>query len=107
MLTIRMTRTRSRRPGLWGPVLGVVLSQALLAFAVACASGAVVAPEPTVPPGSDAPPASQSTPDIKVGSLVGERVPDFEMYLVDRSTVTSASLLSQDKPVFLYFFATW
>jgi hypothetical protein len=43
----------------------------------------------------------------KIGSKVGERVPDFEMSLADGTIVTSASLIENDRPAFLFFFATF
>ena len=57
----------------------------------------------------DEPSLAKSPPptDLKVGTEVGNRVPDFTMHLGDGTTVSSASLVSADKPVFLYFFATW
>jgi peroxiredoxin len=43
----------------------------------------------------------------QIGSKVGERAPDFELTLVDGSTVTLASLIENDRPAFLFFFATF
>ena len=42
-----------------------------------------------------------------VGGEVGERAPAFSLTLADNSTVTSASLLAQGKPLLLYFYTTW
>ena len=42
-----------------------------------------------------------------IGNNVGERIPDFAITLVDGSTVTSAELLAQRQPTFLFFFETW
>ena len=67
---------------------------------------AAVEPEPTQPAESSLAKSPPST-DLKVGTKVGNRVPDFAMRLGDGTTVTSASLISAGKPVFLYFFATW
>ena len=68
-------------------------------------------PVPTAPSPAGGPsPAPQpplTSAEVKVGSSVGDRIPDFEIRLVDGSTVTSASLLSESRPVFLYFVATW
>ena len=62
----------------------------------------------TEQPSSFSGPASGSpSASIKVGARVGDTVPDFAMRLADRSTVTSEDLLRANKPVFLYFFATW
>ena len=43
----------------------------------------------------------------EVGSDTGNYVPEFDLQLVDGSTVTSAELVSTDKPAFYFFFATW
>ena len=68
-------------------------------------------PGPTAPSlatePSPAPPPPSPRASVKIGSSVGDRIPDFEMRLVDGSTVTSTSLLSESRPVFLYFLATW
>lgn len=53
------------------------------------------------------PPQPEAPSNIKIGTGVGERVPEFSMRLADRSTVTSADLVTTGKPVFIYFFATW
>ena len=42
-----------------------------------------------------------------IGSNVGERVPDFELTLVDGSTVSFVSLMESDRPTFLFFFSTF
>ena len=44
---------------------------------------------------------------LDVGSDVGDQVPEFDLRLVDGSTVNSAELVSAEKPVFYFFFATW
>ena len=43
----------------------------------------------------------------KTGVEVGNQIPGFRMRLSDGSTLTSADLLSEGRPVFFYFFATW
>ena len=50
------------------------------------------------PAGADAP---------RVGSGVGDQAPEFSLSLTDGSRVTSDGLLSESRPVFLFFFATW
>ncbi len=45
--------------------------------------------------------------DIKIGYEVGNRVPDIEFTLDDGRTLTSKDLLSEGKPVFLFFTASW
>ena len=42
----------------------------------------------------------------QVGHDVGYRVPDFTLELADGSIVTSAKLIEQSRPTFLFFFAT-
>jgi len=41
------------------------------------------------------------------GNQVGQRVPDFTLELEDGSTTTSAELLEQGRPTFLFFWATY
>ena len=38
---------------------------------------------------------------------VGDRVPGFDMRLVNGSTINSTELVSAEKPAFYFFFATW
>ncbi len=45
--------------------------------------------------------------EIKIGYEVGNRVPDIEFTLDDGRTLTSKDLLSEGKPVFLFFTASW
>lgn len=56
---------------------------------------------------STAQPTAQVIRDVSVGHKVGDRVPDFELSLDDGTSVTSASLIEDGKPVFLFFLATW
>ena len=54
--------------------------------------------------------ASESQPQaetVEVGYKVGLRAPEFGMSLLDGSSVTSAGLVEEGKPVFLYFHATY
>ena len=51
--------------------------------------------------------SSKGSTGIQRSSVVGGLIPDFEMNLADGTKVSLASLLSQNKPVFLYFFARW
>jgi hypothetical protein len=44
---------------------------------------------------------------VKIGSKVGERIPDISITLIDGSTVKSSELIASGKPTFLFFFATW
>ncbi|MCI0869878.1 MAG: hypothetical protein J4O08_09185, partial [Chloroflexi bacterium] len=62
-----------------------------------------------VPEQSDQP--AQEPPAItvqaEVGYGVGNRVPDFELTLVDGSTFTYQDIISRGEPVFLFFTASW
>ena len=44
---------------------------------------------------------------VEVGYQVGLRAPEFEMSLLDGSTVTTSSIVGEGKPVLLYFHATY
>ncbi|MBR62159.1 MAG: hypothetical protein CL904_05835 [Dehalococcoidia bacterium] len=44
---------------------------------------------------------------IVVGTQVGNRIPEFRIIYEDGTEVTSASLLENGKPVFMYFAASW
>ena len=45
--------------------------------------------------------------NVKLGSKVGERLPDMSWGLIDGTTVESSELIAQGQPTFLFFFATW
>ena len=54
--------------------------------------------------------AMESKPEpevVEVGYKVGMQVPEFGMSLLEDNRVTSAKLLEEGKPVFIYFHATW
>ena len=54
--------------------------------------------------------AKESKPEpevVEVGYKVGMQVPEFGMSLLEGNRVTSANLLEEGKPVFIYFHATW
>ena len=44
--------------------------------------------------------------DFKIGNNIGDRIPDFEIVLTDGTPITSAGLLQNGRPAFLFFFAT-
>ena len=44
---------------------------------------------------------------VRVGTAVGDRAPDFTLRLVEGTEVSSAGLLREQRPVFLFFFTTW
>ncbi len=52
-------------------------------------------------------PIVEPAPEIKIGSAVGERVPDFEVTFLDGSSVSREGLAADDRPAFLFFMATW
>ena len=68
-------------------------------LAAACGSEEPAAPSPTVAP-------VQSAIDFKIGNNIGDRIPEFEIVLTDGSPITSAGLLQNGRPAFLFFFAT-
>jgi hypothetical protein len=67
----------------------------------------------TRPPASSPPapaavvPTQPPVSEVKIGNSVGDRAPDFEFSLSDGTKVTSASLVEQAEPAYLFFFATW
>ena len=72
----------------------------LVALALAaCGSEEPAAPSPTVVPRA-------SAIDFKIGNNIGDRIPEFEIVLTDGSPITSAGLLQNGRPAFLFFFAT-
>ena len=91
-------------------IAGIVLGAALV---LACGSAEVqtvpaAAPEPTRP-AAPAPDTSSSAPQpaaVQVGSGVGDRVAEFKIRLGDGIEVTSAGLVTNERPAFLFFFAT-
>ncbi len=44
---------------------------------------------------------------VEVGYKKGMHVPEFGMTLLDGTRVTSAKLVEEGKPAFVYFHATW
>ena len=61
-----------------------------------------------VPPSELAVVGAESIPvSTNIGNNIGERIPDFAITLIDGSTITSADLLTERQPTFLFFFETW
>ena len=60
------------------------------------------APQPTTAP---APAPSEET--VPVGHRVGDRAPDYMLALTGDRSVNSTDLVSEGKPVFILFHATW
>ena len=78
----------------------LAICTALVALlAAACGSEETPAPSPIVAPAS-------SAIDFKIGNNIGDRIPDFEIKLTDGTPITSAGLLQNGRPAFLFFFAT-
>jgi hypothetical protein len=48
-----------------------------------------------------------TTGTVKLGSKVGQRIPDIAINLIDGSIVESSDLIASGQPTFLFFFATW
>lgn len=48
-----------------------------------------------------------ATVEAQVGYSVGDRVPEFQLALSDGSTFTSEDIISENRPVFLFFTASW
>ena len=65
-----------------------------------------VAPAPTAPPQAEAVDPSTSSGQARVGTGVGDRVPEFEISLTDGTLVSAAELQESQRPAFLFFFST-
>ena len=50
---------------------------------------------------------NSETEVVEVGYKVGMQAPEFGMSLLDGTSVTTARLVEQGKPTFIYFHATW
>ena len=107
----RQLRSQSRRPtdGHVGQRrrVGLLIGSGLL-IVVAVVLGIVFTILPSS--GSDGNAGEPLTPQPatgRVGTKVGDQIPDVGMRLVDGSRVNVATLVSTRKPVFLFFFATW
>jgi len=74
---------------------------------VACAESSQSQPQSKAASGLAAAPAAAAQAPVETGGFVGNHIPDFDMTLVDGSTVSSASLLTAAEPAYLFFFATW
>ena len=62
-------------------------------------------------PSSESAPAALPTPEasteVRVGSDIGDRLPDFELTLTSNGEkLTSTDLVESGRPAFLFFFAT-
>ncbi len=100
--------------------MGFALTQTVILAAVACSSGAATAPERVPRSSGDGPAIAASNAaeapravanavavPVKVGGSVGQHIPDFELRLSGGARLSSAALLADRQPAFLFFFATW
>ncbi|CAI8030900.1 hypothetical protein GBAR_LOCUS17535 [Geodia barretti] len=46
------------------------------------------------------------TAELDIGNQVGSQIPDFTLTLADGSAVTSAGLVEEGRPTYLFFWAT-
>ena len=61
-----------------------------------------------VPSQTTAIPTSElAAPPPAIGTKVGNRIPDFELELLDGTILTSADLRQRRQPAFLFFHADW
>ena len=51
--------------------------------------------------------SEQEAGPVEVGYKVGMHVPEFGMSLLDGSRITSAGIVDEGKPAFIYFHTTW
>lgn len=52
-------------------------------------------------------PAPEASAEVRVGSDIGNRLPDFDLTLTSNGEkLTSTSLVESGRPAFLFFFAT-
>lgn len=75
-----------------GPLVTALLLLGMVGPAIACS------PAQTPASGAGA---------VRVGTAVGDRAPDFTLRLVEGTEVSSAGLLNERRPLFLFFFTTW
>jgi len=86
--------------------LGVVAALILACGSASTEQEADSSSAPSAPQAAAVESPSQ-TETVEVGYKVGLRAPEFGMSLLDGSSVTSAGLVEEGKPVFLYFHATY
>ena len=78
-------------------VLGAIALCALMVAACGSSSESEV-PEPSAP---------ETANEVRIGSDIGNRLPNFELTLTDSGEkLASASLIESGRPAFLFFFAT-
>ena len=84
--------------------ISVALSVGVFILGLACN---IQPPEPEAPAATSGSASESRSSNVKIGTKVGERLPEFSMRLTDGRLLTSEDLVTEGKPVFLYFFATW
>lgn len=100
-----------------------LISAAVALLAIGAACGSASAPEETAsatpievpatvtPAGAQVPaatdPPTAGPAEVKAGNRVGNRAPEYALSLADGGAVTSESIVSGNRPVFLFFLATW
>ena len=78
---------------------------ALVALAIASLLAAACGSSPD--PAPAAAPTPETSAKVRVGSDIGNRLPDFELTLTSNGEkLTSTSLVESGRPAFLFFFAT-
>ena len=82
----------------------IVLTALAIGALVAAACGSS---EPEPAPTVQSAPSQETSAKVKVGSDIGNRLPDFELTLTsNEEKLTSTSLVESGRPAFLFFFAT-
>jgi|TARA_B100001971_G_scaffold85267_1_gene78815 hypothetical protein len=84
----------------------LIVAIAVLAL-VACANTAEDELLPSISASNSPAAATADRPPPQVGGFVGNSIPEFDMTMLDGSTVSSESLATAARPTYLFFFATW
>ena len=80
----------------------IVLTALVIGMLLAAACGSPSESQP-----SSAAPEPAASEEVRVGSDIGNRLPDFELTLTSNGEkLTSTSLVESGRPAFLFFFAT-
>ncbi len=92
-------------------VFAVIVPIAGMAFSVYLStSGASWSPFGKQPSGDESEYVLTSedfpTADLNIGNQVGSQIPDFTLELADGTTLTSAGLVEEGRPTYLFFWAT-
>ena len=104
------TAAPTETPAPVGPAAASPPVRSTIAPAVQAASPSTPTRVPrtfTAVPATHTPVVTPVSTDGDVGSEVDDHIPEFEFLLTDGSKVTSTGLLSESRPVFLFFFAQW